>query len=131
VSIREYDKDHLKQHSGVGFPTPDVLNAPKSDDPLIFWTKHETEAVQISLHSFASGQVKSKTANAIFTPFTGRPHLIRQLAPAIEDRLLGVRPSTATNWMESLRAWWRILDAVEAAAEETGTHMTRVCSFAS
>lgn len=126
MSIREYDKDHLKKYTGVGPATFDGLNAPESDDPLIFWTKHETEVVQINLYPFASGQVKSKILNANFIQFTGRPHLIRQLAPAIKEGLLGVRPCTAGNWMSSLRSWWRILDAVEAASEETGVPMTPV-----
>ena len=126
MSIREYNKDHLKEHSGVGSARLDVLVAPTSDDPLIFWTRHGTESIQVNLHAFAKGQVKSKVNTANFTPFTGRPHLINQLAPAIEDQLLGVRPRTAGNWIASLRGWWRILDAVEVAAEQAGTRMARV-----
>ena len=126
MSIREYDKDHLKKHAFGVTNTPEALNAPESDDPLIFWTRHETESIQINLHVFASGQVKGKTNKGNFTSFTGRPHLINQLAPAIEERLMGARPRTASNWIDSLRGWWRILDAVEAAAEQTGTRIARV-----
>ncbi|RYZ92141.1 MAG: hypothetical protein EOP06_05160 [Proteobacteria bacterium] len=126
MSIREYKKDHLKEHAGVESAMPMTLVAPKSDDPLIFWTKHATESTQVNLHPLAMGQEKRENHKGNFISFTGRPQLIAQLAPAIEDSLLGVRSRTAGHCLESLRAWWRILDAVEAAAEETGKPMTRV-----
>ncbi|KHA77549.1 hypothetical protein NC77_17180 [Janthinobacterium lividum] len=126
MSIRKYDKDHLKERSGVASAALVVLEGPESGDPLIFWTKHDTESHQINLHEFAEGRIESKTGKEIFTPFSGRPHLIRQLATGIKDQLLGARPRTASNWITALRAWWRILDAVEAAAEQTGTCVTRL-----
>lgn len=125
MSIREYVKDHLKEHAGVESATPDMLLAPESDDPLIFWTRREKESIQIDLHPFATGQVTSK-CKPDFVAFTGRPALIGQLAPAIEDRVLGVSLNSVNGCLYSLRAWWRVLDAVEAAAEQVGTHMARV-----
>lgn len=126
MNIRKYNKDHLTERPGVGAAILDILAAPESDDPLIFWTKHETDSHQINLHEFAQGMLRGKKNIENFTPFSGRPHLIRQLAPAIKDHLLGARPRTANNWIAALRAWWRVLDEVEAAAGQIGTHVTRL-----
>ena len=126
MSIRKYNKDHLKERSGLDFDTFDVLDAPVSDDPLIFWTKHETDSHQINLHEFAQGKLRGNANTVNFTPFSGRPNLIAQLAPGINDHLLGARPRTASNWITALRAWWRVLDEVEAAAGQTGMHVTRL-----
>lgn len=126
MSIREYNKDHLKEHTGVKSPTLDILVVPESDDPLIFWTRNETYPAQINLHSLATGKATGDRCNVNFIPYTGRPDLIRQLAPAIKDFLLAARPKTVDNCISSLRAWWRVLDAVEDAAEKAGKHMARV-----
>jgi hypothetical protein len=61
-----------------------------------------------------------------FIPFTGRPELIRQLAPAIEEALSYAAIGTVATYMNALRDWWRVLDAVEAAAATAGQPMTRV-----
>lgn len=126
MSIRKYKKDHLKEHSGLDSTLPDVVAAPESDDPLIFWTKHETDSHQVNLREFADGMDRGKKGTVNFIPFSGRPHLIEQLTPSLKDHLLGARPRTAGNLITTLRAWWRVFDQVEAAADRTGMAFIRL-----
>ena len=125
MSIRTYNKDHLKEHAGVTQAVQVEIAVPESGDPLVFWTQHEKEPYEVNLHPFATGQ-KSSWANKKFVPFTGRPGLIRQLNPAIEEVLVYAAQATANGYMNTLRDWWRILDAVEVAAATAGQPMTRV-----
>ena len=55
MSIRTYQKDHLKQHAGVVLASPERVEAPHSDDALVFWTQHEVEPREVDLHIFAKG----------------------------------------------------------------------------
>lgn len=129
MSIRTYNKDHLKEHAGVTLAAPVRIDAPESDDPLEFWTQHEKEPCEVNLHPFATGQEiarRQQGGGRKTMPFTGRPQLIRQLLPAIEEALLWAPKVTIDSCLTSLRAWWRILDAVEASAANAGQPMTRV-----
>lgn len=129
MSIRTYKKDHLKQHAGVALVVPVGVNSPESGDPLVFWTQHEKAPSEVNLHPFDTGQEKSnhKSGGGFnFTPFTGRPELIRQLTPAIKESLSYAAKPTVANYMHALRSFWRILDQVESAAATSGQKMTRV-----
>ncbi len=129
MSIRTYNKDHLKEHAGVALAFPVRVDAPESDDPLVFWTQHEIEPCEVNLHAFATGQEKSTNRNGggmKFIPFSGRPELIHQLVPAIEESLAYAASQTVESYVKALREWWRVLDAVEKAATKAGQPMTRV-----
>lgn len=129
MSIRIYKKDHLKQHADVAPVVLVVSNSPESGDPLVFWTQHEKEPHEVNLHPFATGQEKSehkKGGGFNFIPFSGRPELILQLTPAIEESLSYSAKATVKNYMHVLRAFWRILDEVESAAATAGQTMARV-----
>lgn len=129
MSIRTYNKDHLREHAGVTLAVPVIVDSPKSNDPLVFWTQHEKEPCEVNLHLFSTGQEQSnhqRRSERKLGPFTGRRELIHQLVPAIEEALLHAAKTTVDNYMRALREWWRVLDAVEAAATTTGQSMTRV-----
>jgi hypothetical protein len=129
VSIRTYKKDHLKEHAGVTLAAPISFDAPESDDPLVFWTQHEKEPCEVNLHPFAMGRTemgRPQGGGRKGFPFTGRPELIRQLAPAITEVLLYAAKATVDGYKNALSDWWRIADAVEAAAAKVGQPMTRV-----
>ena len=129
MSIRTYNKDHLKEHAGVSSVPSVVIDSPESSDPLVFWTKHETEPAEVNLHPFSTGQEHTSNPSgggSKFIPFTGRPNLILQLAPAIKEALLYAAVTTVKNYLAALRAWWRILDSVEALAAANGQIMARV-----
>lgn len=129
MSIRNFNKDHLAEHSGVSLVALESIGAPESDDPLVFWTKHQTEPVEVNLHSFATGQENSnhsKGGGRKFIPFTGRPKLILQLTPVIEEKLSYAAKQTVGATLNALRDWWRILDSVETSAAKIGQVMSRV-----
>ena len=129
MSIRTYNKDHLKEHAGVTLPAPARIDHPESDDPLVFWTHHDKEPCDVNLHSFATGQdykAGGRRNGKKFVSFTGRPALIHQLLPVIEEALSYAARATVESYMNTLRFWWRILDAVEVAAAKVGQPMTRV-----
>jgi len=127
VSIRTYDKNHLKKHAGVALAALARIEAPESDDPLVFWTKHEKEPCEVNLHPFATGQTThSRITQRKFISFTGRPRLILQLAPAVEENLMWAAKTSVNTFLDMLRNWWRILDAVEAEAAKAGQLMDRV-----
>jgi hypothetical protein len=118
VSIRAYNKDHLKEHAGV-MPTALVrIDAPESGDPLVFWTQHEKEPIEVNLQPFASGgqNARPQGGGRKFVSYSARPGLIHQLAPAIEETLLYAAKKTVQSFLTALRDWWRIFDTVEAAA---------------
>lgn len=127
MSVRKYNKDHLKEHAGVRLSAPVKIDAPESDDPLVFWTQDEKDPCEVNLNPFATGQANIPGGGKKkFNPFAGHPELIHQLAPAIEETLLWATKGTVAQYIYSLRVWWRILDAVEAAAATAGQPMRRV-----
>lgn len=128
MSIRAYNKDHLKEHAGVTSAAPVRVDAPESGDPLVFWTQHEKEPCEVNLHPFATGQSEARKQGGgwKFTPFAARPRLIHQLAPAIKETLFYAPKPSVAGCLSSLRDWWRILDSVETAAEAAGQPSERV-----
>lgn len=129
MSIRTYNKDHLKKHAGVMLAAPVRLDAPVSEDPLVFWTLHEKEPCEVNLHPFSTGQEQSGHKNGggrKFVSFSGRPQLIRQLAPSIVEAVSYATRVTVENYVYTLREWWRVLDTVETMATSTGQPMTRI-----
>jgi hypothetical protein len=129
MSIKKYDKDHLKKHAGVALAAMVRIEAPESDDPLVFWTQHEKYPCEVNLHPFAIGHEEASRTQGggrKSYPFAARPELIRQLAPAITEILLYAAKATVDGYLNALRDWWRVADAVEASAANAGQPMTRV-----
>ena len=125
MSLREIEKNHLSEHAGLE-PVEALLPLPDHEDPLKFWTGHSTENFHVDLTIFATGEREKPNDNRYGGPFSGRPALIRQLAPAIEAATVGAPKSTVENYRHGLRKWWRILDAVELDAAQAGQPMSRV-----
>jgi len=129
VSIRHYEKDQLKEHAGVELVELEPPALPEHRDLLKFWTEHPTENMLVDLTLFAEGEVerpRGATENQWRGPFTGRPQLIRQLAPAIKEISFGYSNESVRSLYAAFRGWWRLLDAVENEAAEKGQEMTRV-----
>jgi hypothetical protein len=118
MSIGKKNKDHLKEHGGIDLVAP--VASPKSNDPLRFWTGHPTENILVDLRPFAEGENEHPNptgAGSWGGPFTGRRQLIAQLAPAIQARVTLLARSTVVNLQSALRAWWRLLDRIEATPD--------------
>jgi len=129
VSIRHYKKDYLKGHAGVELATPASPTLLEYEDPLKFWTEHPTENTLIDLTLFATGEFerpRGATEKQWRGPFSGRPQLIRQMAPTIKEICFGYSNESVRSLYAAFRIWWRLLDAVEKEAAERGQSMGRV-----
>lgn len=121
MTIRNKNKDHLKDHSGIELIAPAV--APTSDDPLRFWTGHPTENTLVDLHEFADGASKTSHPNGVaqWGAFSGRPELITEVAPAVQARLTLATRNTCIGYLTSLRKFWRVCDQLESTVGPHGT----------
>lgn len=131
MSIRNKNKDHLREHAGVELVAPVVT--PTSGDPLRFWTEHPTENTLIDLNPFAAGEYQNphpRGGGNWAGPFSGRPDMIRELVPAIHARCTLAAQGTTKSYLAMLRAWWRLFDALEATQDQSGQILTRVESVA-
>lgn len=127
MNIRQYNKDHLKDYERVEL-APFAHHAPEQENPLLFWTEHtiESENYLVDLRVFANGEYENPSHGKWAGSFSGRPSLILQLAPALQAITLGVSANTAKRRKDSLRSWWRLLDALEASAAKVGEQISRV-----
>ena len=131
MSIGKKPKDHLRAHGGISPLEP--ITAPKSDDPLRFWTNHPTENVVVDLHPLADGETESPRGYKDATwrgPYFGRAKLIAELAPAIQARLSMGSSGSARCYINALRAWWRLFDAFENTPLADGRQAPSVESVA-
>lgn len=129
MSVRNKNKDHLKQHGGIELV--EAAPAPQSDNPLRFWTQHPTENTLVDLRVFAQGESKNprpKGGGNWSGPFSGRQELIMELAPAIQGRLTLAAPATCAQYTNALRSFWRMFDRLEAAMEAGGRMVERLTS---
>jgi len=132
---KKRDKDHLKEHAGVDLVEVILPPPSEDDDPLRWWTQHPTEKVEVDLNEFADGQLESPYGNSGLTtvwagPYTGRPELIRELAPWVKHTTLMILPATVNQVCCALRRWWRLFDVLEATPLPGGQRLARVESVA-
>lgn len=131
MSIGKRNKDHAARCNE--FDPRVSFAAPKSEDPLRFWTAYQSDNVLVDLHPFANGEME----NSHFSgggnwagPYSGRPKLIEQLAPAIQAQAALAAPGTVKAMMAALRAWWRLFDSIEEILDLNGRAPVRVESVA-
>ena len=98
---------------------------------LSFWTQHPTEPKLVKLREFATGRIRSdlpaKSRKGWAGDFSGRPELIAQLRPIIEQEWLFYARPTIRQALASLRAWWRVLDESEKVPKDsTGVQIPRL-----
>lgn len=131
MSIGKKNKNHLKGHGGVKLIAP--ILAPMSDDPLKFWTGHPTENIHVDLNSFAQGELENPRPfgkGYWAGPFTGRPQLVAELAPALQARFTLASSHTVGSYLTALRAWWRFFDSIENTSAADGRRLACVESVA-
>lgn len=132
---KKRNKDHLKEHAGVELV--EIVSPPSdSGDPLRWWTQHPTEAYEVDLQEFAEGQTESPWGNLGFFsqlwagPFTGRPGLIRELAPHLKAKTVLLGEDSVRKYLAALRYWWRLFDTLETTPLPGGKRLVRVDSVA-
>jgi hypothetical protein len=129
MSIKNKNKDNLKDHSGVELVVPAI--APTSEDPLRFWTCHPTENVLVDLHVFANGESKNPSptgGSQWLGAFSGRPEFIAELTSAIQARLTLASSATCRAFMIALRKFWRMCDELESTMTTGGRTTDRLTS---
>lgn len=85
-------------------------------DPLRFRTAHPTKPCFVDLTHFATGRENATRGGKRkwLGAYQGRPELIRELAPALRDRLTPTAEKTISHFVGALTAWWRLFDEMEA-----------------
>ena len=119
MGIRTYNKDKLKERAPtlVEVAGPSAAEVPQSEDPLRFWTNHDTAPEIVDLRVFRDGEYERPNKGGLWSgPFSGRPALIAQLAPVLREVLAHAAPDTVLQLRVSLRRWWRLFDEIESAA---------------
>ena len=130
MTIRRTDKDHLAELPPSLALSPPPLHVVDRDS-LTFWTQHPTKSCFVDLIPFAVGQTQPKQMHVGALKrwngsYSGRPKLIRELSPAIRDKLIGATASTCTGFTHRLRKWWRLFDEIESHQTESGHVIARV-----
>lgn len=133
MSIGKKNKDNLKAHGGISLV--EQIVTPKNQGPLRFWTNHPTENTLVDLRPFAEGEFRSPHPNSSKAgtwngPFTGRPKLIAELAPALEARCALLSAGSVKSFFRAFRAWWRLFDAHESAVSTNSRQTGRLESIA-
>lgn len=131
MSSHSRNKNNLKDHAGVALAAPP--SSLKSDDPLRFWTNHPTQNILVDLRPFADGEFERRhpyMGGNWGGPYSGRPILIAEIAPALEARCALLRQKSVESYLFALRTWWRLFDAMEAAPPRDGQSIARVVSLA-
>lgn len=105
---------------------------PHSNDPLRFWSGHPTENHLINLYPFSDGVFQKPILGGPQWkgPYSGRPQLIRELAPTLQARCTLATSSTCHGYIIALRTWWRLFDAVETIPGPDGKTLPRLESVA-
>ncbi len=104
--------------------------------PLQFRTSHPTKPTDVDLRLFETGQLTIRAQGRLWNgPLQGRPLLIAEMAPAIEDQLSPLSEKSVHQYMQALRTWWRLFDSVDdlvperqsltSTAQLTGLHRQR------
>lgn len=121
-------KDHLPRNLTTLPPLPadNPTAQAHENEALRFYTTHKTKPRIVDLNIFRTGQSIFLNNSRRAVPFSGRPALIAQLKPAIFDRAMLLANDSVEQILNSLRAWWRIFDSIEAVTAGTLHPLTSV-----
>jgi hypothetical protein len=105
-----------KKIKGFASPAPTLQLVPNARTPpsLVLHTNHDKGSVVVDLTQFAEGTMDASRHPLIQNRFTGRPELIKQLAPHIHTVIIDKTSKTALNIIPILRKWWTFFDAWES-----------------
>lgn len=121
MSIRanQNQKDHLHE-SPVELTLVENNSKEPEGDALLFWTAHPTKKTLVDLRMLRDGQLAPKTPGGAIKwtgPFKGRPELVSEMLPALQDQLAPMAPHSVHQITNTLKSWWRALDSLEADAQ--------------
>lgn len=112
MTLRRYKKNHLNASQAFDREMPDPAT------PLQFWTQNRDRNRFVDLSEFANGLSDISNQGRKRSGYTGRRELILQLAPAIKIAAFGYTYHSVNTMRASLRAWFRVFDAVEASLDD-------------
>ncbi|MEJ5029896.1 hypothetical protein [Comamonas sp. MYb69] len=130
MSIRKSRKDHLNDLPPQLTEVANNTNYIETGDPLTFFTRHDTKPCFVDLTCLSTGQKSPNfVGGGVWNgPYSGRPNLIVELAPAIQEKLVFAVEITAIKLIAHLQWWWRLLDEIEAQSSLTCHQTPRVDS---
>ncbi len=119
MSIRsnKNSKNQLPRFATIALVTEPQSATPRMlESELCFYTSHDKKPCFVDLTIFRDGEkICSNNSGLWHGPFRGRAELIEELEPAFRDQVSPLAESSVNNNLFTLRYWWRIFDAVEAA----------------
>lgn len=131
MTIRKTNKDNIEKFTPYVVSSVDTNNDRINENPLRFWTKHDTKPCHVDLTDLALGQDIPKKGGLKarwLGGYTGRPQLINELLPAIKEKLTWAAEKTCQGLVANLKNWWRLLDEIERKDSKTALQIRKVSS---
>ncbi len=102
-----------KKTKGFATNVVELQTAPLAQrHPLEVRTNHDSGSIILDLKQFAEGTLDKTAYPLIQNRFSGRPTLIKQLAPHIQSLYGNKRKISAKNIITILRSWWVFFDTI-------------------
>lgn len=123
-----------KTRKGQGTTPPAEVISINAQENLYFMTTHLSKPGHVDLNIFATGASIDdcyRGAKKTFVPFSGRPELIRELAPEIKNLYSASPSTTIVLLISTLRWWWRHLDRCQDVAPVYSIHDLNDIHYAS
>ncbi|WP_139114543.1 site-specific integrase [Pseudomonas sp. 35 E 8] len=121
--IRFYNKNHAAADGSL-IPALLVPEKITPESLLVFWTHHPVKPTLVDLQVFGTGNLDSDTRCK--HKFSGRPTLIRQIAPFFKLISRYYSKSTLNTVMYSMRSWFSLMDDVEKEAAFLGVDFAKI-----
>lgn len=113
LNRKDHSRDSVAELVLVESPTPQIGS-------LTFWTSHPSRRTLVDLTILRDGQQISRGSGSSWTgPFSGRPTLLNEMLPVIQDHFAPLAEKSIRQIMVALKAWWRIFDSLERDAPTT------------
>ena len=121
MTLRKISKDHLALRRAELSLVDSREYLQRTGSSLKFWTQHATKPFLVDLTDLEIGQERPKKPgmeDRWLGGYRGRPSLIRELLPAIQEKLMWASEKTCRGCIADLKNWWRLFDEIEAPAND-------------
>lgn len=116
MTLRKVSKDHQTPRLAELALVDSRGYLQHTGSPLKFWTQHATKPFLVDLTDLEVGQERPKKPgleDRWLGSYSGRPSLIHELLPAIQEKLMWASEKTCRGCVADLKLWWRLFDEME------------------